>query len=73
MNGIISDSMKDWYIRLFSKVFDENNNVKACGRENCKQLIELADLIEKGKKHGNILTGCMNVDSVIELKVKLTA
>lgn len=55
----------------FNKVFTTNNEIKNCGREKCEELIDIADLIEKDKKHGDSLTGRMNIHSILNLKIKL--
>lgn len=55
----------------FNNVFTANNEIKNCGREKCEELIDIADLIEKDKKHGSVLTGHMNIHSLMELKDKI--
>lgn len=53
---------------LYHEVIDENNNVKACGREKCKELIRLAHLITGGlSTYGESNTGRINLDKMIEL------
>lgn len=48
----------------FAAVFDENGNVKPCGRQACR------DLIEQCNKYmfGNLATGMMNVNAILGLK-----
>lgn len=55
----------------YEKVFTAEDEVKLCGRVNCQKLIEIANLIEKDKEHGSILTGRMNIHSLVELKDKI--
>jgi len=56
---------------LYDKVFDKNENIKACGREICKALIEISDFIETDVSHGDLKTGNMNIDNIKELNSKL--
>lgn len=58
---------------LYPQVFDENNNVKVCGRELCKRLINMANLLEEGRSHGDLRDGFMDVQSIIELHNKINA
>ena len=53
--------------KLFNRAFDENGDVKACGRDNCKALIEISDILEPSKKHGDLKTGNMYINSIKEL------
>lgn len=53
---------------LYHEVIDENNNIKACGREKCLELIRLAHLITGGlNTYGDSNTGRINLDKMIEL------
>ena len=52
---------------LYIEVFDENNNVKACGRDLCKKLINIANLIDDTRSHGDLKDGFMDVNSIIDL------
>lgn len=56
---------------LYNQAFDENGNVKACGREVCRELILLANQIEKNVKHGDEFTGMMDVQAIKNLKEKI--
>ena len=54
----------------YNIVFDENGNVKACGRKACSNLIELCEMATNGQMDfGNKETGMMNVE-LIKLTVK---
>jgi hypothetical protein len=57
-------SREEEFITEYKKVFNESNQIKTCGREECKRLIELADDIETSVKHGCTKTGMMNTDSI---------
>ena len=63
--------MKQRFLGLYDLVFDENGNIKACGREICKELIVLANQIEKNVKHGDETTGMMEVDTIKSLRATL--
>ena len=52
---------------LYQEVFDEEGNVKACGRSVCQELILLANQIEKDISHGNANTGMMDIDAIKKL------
>lgn len=53
--------------KLLSEVFDEDWNVKACGREKCKQLINLLEEMYPDKDFGFEDTGFMNVEAIKEI------
>lgn len=63
--------MKQRFLGLYDLVFDKDGNIKACGREVCKELIVLANQIEKNVKHGDETTGMMEVDSIKSLRTTL--
>ena len=47
----------------FEAVFDENGNVKLCGREACKRLIKDCMELEPETYFGNPITGQINLNS----------
>ena len=53
---------------LFCEVFDEDYNIKPCGREKCKQLIHLCNILNYEYQFGDEETGFMNVPNIIFLK-----
>ena len=63
--------MKQRFLVLYDLVFDKDGNIKACGREICKELIVLANQIEKNVKHGDETTGMMEVDTIKSLRATL--
>lgn len=63
--------MIDKFNTAYNEVFDEQNEIKVCGRERCMKLINIADHIEKGIDHGNIETGFMNVKNIQDLHKRL--
>lgn len=63
--------MKEAFLEQFNKVFKEDNTVKACGRLECKKLINLANTLETNVDHGNVKTGQMEVAKIVELKNSL--
>lgn len=59
------------FLKTFNEVFDKDNKVKSCGRVKCIELIELAKQIDNTKNYGDITTGFMKVDNLIELRNNL--
>lgn len=55
----------------YKKVFTDDNKVKACGRDECKKLIELAKEVDSKTYYGDIYTGLMNIDNMIKLHERL--
>lgn len=53
---------KDRFHELYQCCFDENDCIKACGRNACKELISFL-----GSEYGNIDTGMMNVQKIVTL------
>ena len=59
MNVMTFEELKPYY----DECFDENGNIKACGREACKRLLSfLGDA-----KYGDVRTGFINVVEVVAL------
>ena len=56
------------FMELYNEIFDEKGNVNACGRQKCKELIEISDLIEPNVFHGDLENGYMSVDNIKSLK-----
>ena len=56
---------------LYDKAFDNEGNVRACGREVCQELILLANQIARDVSHGNPYTGMMDIDSLKSLRQKM--
>ena len=55
------------FFELYDMVFDEKGNIKACGREICKKLIEVSRNIDDKVDFGNLDTGFMNVENIKNL------
>ena len=58
------------FINQYNKVFDEQGNVKACGREACMDLINMCKVQEPSTDFGNPLTGMMNVENIQKFRKK---
>lgn len=54
--------------KLFNLAFDENNNLKPCGRKITIQLMEELSKLYPEENFGNIKTGFMNVETVLKYK-----
>ena len=55
----------------YKKVFTDDYKVKACGRDECKKLVELAKEVDSKTYYGDIYTGLMNIDNMIKLHERL--
>ena len=55
----------------YSKVFDKDGNILACGRLETKKLIEYMTLKFPNVDFGNYETGMMNVEKIKEYIEKL--
>ncbi len=65
--------MREKFFSCYDEVFDENRNIKNCGREKCIQLIEAAQSLTGTKtgQYGSTITGFMNKKEIIKLYVML--
>lgn len=54
---------------LYAEIFDSDGNVRAVGREKCKELIRLLNTQEEkeNEKYGNEATGQMDVQKINNL------
>lgn len=58
--------------RIFNEVFDENQNITACGRQKCKELIAAANAVNDidvndDTYYGDIETGRLKIEHVKSL------
>lgn len=58
------------FINQYNKVFDENGNTKACGREACMDLINMCKVEEPFTDFGNPMTGMMNIENIQKFREK---
>lgn len=58
---------------VYSEVFDEHGNVKACGREKCLELIEICSELDPFNYYGDSKQGFLNEENVIKLVTQLKA
>lgn len=63
--------MKEKLKTVITEVFNENGEIRPCGREKCKELISLASQIYPKINFGDPNTGIMNMDAMKELRSKL--
>lgn len=48
------ETLKQEFLKCYETVFNPDNSIRVCGRENCKKLIELAEELCPGvKKFGS--------------------
>lgn len=63
--------MNNCLYELYNDVFDENGNVKNCGRTKCINLIKLCKIIQCDENYGDMKTGFMQIDKIQALYKKL--
>ena len=63
--------MKERFLGLYDLAFDKAGNIQACGRDVCKELIAIANQIEKGVHHGDETTGMMDTEALKKLRASL--
>ena len=63
--------MKREVLSQLNKVLDDQGNPKACGRENCKRAIWLANLLYPEVDYGDVETGMMKVENLNSLRKEL--
>lgn len=73
--GELSDEKRELiekFNRLYDEVFDTNDNVKACGRTKCIQLINAANKVKSiwmiHENMGNETTGYINVNQIKKIR-----
>lgn len=59
--------MKQLFIEIYQKVFDEAGNTRACGRTVCKQLIQLAQQLDPNNNYGDLATGFIEIQNMHKL------
>lgn len=67
----MDDKTRGRFLELYPDVFDGSGNIKNCGRARTVLLIELADGLEPGVRHGDPRTGLMDVDSIRNLRTAM--
>lgn len=72
MPGLNEALAYEKFKKVYVEVFDDNGNVKVCGRNKCKELIELSDTLEDGS-HGSMDTGIMGTESIKNLYQRLNS
>jgi hypothetical protein len=55
------------FIDVYNEVFDEQGQVKACGRAKCKELIHEAKKLDPNTNFGSENNGYMNKKNIKEL------
>ena len=55
------------FIKAYEEVFDENGNIKVCGRNACKNLISIAEMTDPATNYGNKNTGFINTENMKKL------
>ena len=58
---------------VYSEVFDEQGNVKACGREKCIELIEICSELDPFNYYGDSKLGFLNEKNIFKLRWRVNA
>ena len=58
-------------LKLYGMVFDENGEIRVCGREKCKSLIYACRNLDPNTYFGDTTYGFMEVDAIKDLWEKL--
>ena len=59
--------MKQLFLEIYAKVFNEDGSIKNCGRTVCIQLISLAKQLGTDTDYGNADTGFINIETMQKL------
>ncbi len=59
------------FMEQYNKVFDVDGSVKPCGREECKNLINMCKIELPSEDFGNPMTGMMNVENIQKFRKKI--
>ena len=59
--------MKQLFLEIYAKVFNEDGSIKNCGRTVCIQLISLAKQLGTDTDYGNTDTGFINIETMQKL------
>ena len=65
--------MKQLFLDIYSKVFNEDGSMKNCGRTVCIQLITLAEQLDETMQFGDKKTGFINIENMCILYNKIKA
>lgn len=58
---------------VYSEVFDEQGNVKSCGREKCLELIEICSELDPFNYYGDCKQGFLNEENIFKLRWRVNA
>lgn len=67
------DVLEEMLLVVYDEVFDENGNVKACGREKCLELIEICSEIDPFNYYGDSKQGFLNEANIFKLRWRVNA
>lgn len=55
---------KERILKIYEEVFEENGDIKSCGREKCKELILEMTKVYSNVNFGNKETGFMHIENI---------
>lgn len=58
---MIVDDLKEQYFKVFDKC---TGDIKLCGRDECKKLMDICNKIYPDKTFGDTNTGHMDIDAI---------
>ena len=65
--------MKQLFLEIYAKVFNEDGTIKACGRTVCIQLISLAKQLGTADSYGDETNGFIDIEAMHSLYEKIKA
>lgn len=65
-------NLNDEFLKTYDEVFDENGCIRNCGREKCKKLINIANMLDPSAKYGDSNSGMINEYFMKQLHCKLS-
>lgn len=57
---------------LMDKVFEPDGSIRPCGRQVCRELITAASNYDQDTNFGDLESGRMNVEAMLELRSNIT-
>lgn len=65
--------LEEMFPVIYSQVFDEQGDIKACGREKCLELIEICTELDPYNYYGDSKRGFMDEENIMKLRGQLNS
>ena len=62
--------MKEQFMSAYNDVFTAEGLVKVCGRQKCKELIQICESMDGKSSYGDAEKGFMNIENIKKLYQK---